>query len=41
MATGFSTIQRNSVNKDPGYKTLFERVTEKSINDIFETQGEG
>jgi len=26
MATGFSTIQRNSVNKDPGYKTLFERV---------------
>ena len=27
MATGFSTIQRNTVNKDPGYKTLFERVT--------------
>jgi len=26
MATGFSTIQRNSVNKDSGYKTLFERV---------------
>ena len=26
MATGFASIQRNSVNKDPGYKTLFERV---------------
>jgi hypothetical protein len=26
MATGFSTIQRNTVNKNPGYKTLFERV---------------
>ena len=25
MATGFKTIQRNTVNKDPGYKTLFER----------------
>ena len=30
MATGFASIQRNSVNKDPGYKTLFERVTEKT-----------
>lgn len=26
MATGFSAIQRNTVNKNPGYKTLFERV---------------
>ena len=26
MATGFASIQRNTVNKDPGYKTLFERV---------------
>jgi hypothetical protein len=26
MAIGFASIQRNSVNKDPGYKTLFERV---------------
>lgn len=26
MATGFASIQRNSVNKNPGYKTLFERV---------------
>jgi hypothetical protein len=28
MAQGFADIQRNTVNKDPGYKTLFERVTE-------------
>jgi len=27
MATGFASVQRNAVNKDPGYKTLFERVT--------------
>jgi hypothetical protein len=27
MAQGFKEIQRNKVNKDPGYKTLFERVT--------------
>ena len=27
MATGFASVQRNTVNKDPGYKTLFERVT--------------
>ncbi len=27
MATGFAAIQRNNVNKDPGYKTLFERVS--------------
>tara|TARA_B100000035_G_scaffold288700_1_gene274546 strand:+ start:27 stop:713 length:687 start_codon:yes stop_codon:yes gene_type:complete len=26
MATGFASVQRNAVNKDPGYKTLFERV---------------
>ncbi|QPB08117.1 DNA end protector protein [Synechococcus phage S-H9-1] len=30
MATGFANIQRNTVNKDPGYKTLFERVTEQT-----------
>lgn len=28
MATGFASIQRNAVNKKPGYKTLFEKVTE-------------
>ena len=27
MATGFGTIQRNTVNKEPGYATLFERIT--------------
>ena len=26
MATGFGAIQRNSTNKETGYKTLFERV---------------
>ena len=26
MATGFASVQRNNVNKDQGYKTLFERV---------------
>mgnify|MGYP001209583316 CR=1 FL=1 len=30
MATGFRDIQRNKVNKNPGYKTLFERITEKT-----------
>ena len=30
MATGFAAIQRNNVNKDPGYKTLFERVSAKT-----------
>ena len=30
MATGFASIQRNTVNNDPGYKTLFERVTNKT-----------
>ncbi len=38
MAEGFGAIQRNKVNKEPGYKTLFERVTsatggeKKSLN---------
>ena len=27
MATGFASVQRNTTNKDPGYKTLFERVS--------------
>ena len=27
MATGFASVQRNQVTKDPGYKTLFEKVT--------------
>jgi hypothetical protein len=27
MAQGFKEIQKNTVNKEPGYKTLFERVT--------------
>ena len=27
MTTGFASVQRNIVNKDPGYKTLFERVS--------------
>ena len=30
MATGFASIQRNNVNSDPGYKTLFERITAKT-----------
>ena len=30
MATGFASIQRNAVNKNPGYKTLFERVSAKT-----------
>lgn len=30
MATGFKSVQRNQVNKTPGYKTLFERITEKT-----------
>ena len=29
MATGFA-LQRDTVNQDPGYKTLFERVTNKT-----------
>ena len=27
MATGFASVQRNNTNKNPGYKTLFERVS--------------
>ena len=27
MAKGFKTIQRNTVNKNPGYETLFERIS--------------
>ena len=30
MATGFASVQRNTTNKDPGYKTLFERVSTKT-----------
>lgn len=30
MASGFASIQRNTVNKNPGYKTLFERVSAKT-----------
>ena len=30
MATGFASVQRNTVNKDTGYKTLFERVSNKT-----------
>ena len=30
MATGFASVQRNAVNNDPGYKTLFERITAKT-----------
>lgn len=30
MATGFASVQRNTTNKDPGYKTLFERVSSKT-----------
>ena len=30
MATGFASIQRNAVNKTPGYKTLFERVSART-----------
>jgi len=30
MATGFQSIQRNSVNSDAGYETLFEKVTKKT-----------
>lgn len=33
MATGFKSVQRNQVNKTPGYKTLFERITEKTKGD--------
>ena len=30
MATGFSSIQRTSIKKNSGYKTLFERINEKT-----------
>lgn len=30
MATGFKNIQRNRVNSDPGYQTLFEKITQKT-----------
>ena len=30
MATGFAAVQRNNVNNDPGYKTLFERVNART-----------
>ena len=30
MATGFAQIQRNSVRENAGYKTLFERINEKT-----------
>jgi len=30
MATGFAAIQRNKVNKEPGYKTLFEKISAKT-----------
>jgi len=30
MAQGFQDIQRNKVNKEPGYKTLFEKVTART-----------
>jgi len=30
MPEGFQDIQRNTVNKQPGYKTLFERITAKT-----------
>jgi len=30
MATGFKSIQKNTAKKKTGYKTLFERITEKT-----------
>ena len=30
MATGFASVQRNNVNPNPGYKTLFERISAKT-----------
>ena len=30
MASGFASIQRNTVKENSGYKTLFERVTNKT-----------
>ena len=30
MATGFAAIQRNTITSKSGYKTLFEKITEKT-----------
>ena len=30
MATGFSTIQRNTVSTQAGYQTLFEKINAKA-----------
>ena len=30
MATGFRDVQRNTVNKNSGYETLFEKITKKT-----------
>ena len=30
MATGFASVQRNTITQDSGYKTLFERITTKT-----------
>jgi len=30
MATGFASVQRNTITQDSGYKTLFERITAKT-----------
>ena len=30
MATGFASAQRNNINTNPGYKTLFERISAKT-----------
>ena len=30
MATGFAAIQRNAITSTSGYKTLFEKITEKT-----------
>ena len=30
MATGFAAIQRNTITSTSGYKTLFEKITEKT-----------
>ena len=30
MATGFASVQRNNVNTNSGYKTLFERISAKT-----------
>ena len=30
MATGFASVQRNTITQDSGYKTLFERITART-----------